>query len=274
MNLIETHRSFVNTWDCDENNHLNVQFYFQRFSEAAEIFHLKQGLNTGIAGNPAIRHVRFIRELRSNIGYSISSTVIADGPYAGNIIHLLKNESDGLISASALDTANTGLNAPSSASQDLEPFLPRGVEFSQKVPTDLDSLLISNQAIDACYFVVRPLHCDSAGYMLSQYYVSCFTDGAPHIWDHIGLTTPWLEERGYGRIAMEMKVCILKPAPSDTPLRLVTWTTYPGGKTFRIHHQIVDIEGKTTFATAEVVSLIMDLAERKSVPLPDFLKPW
>ena len=26
--FVETHRGFVNTWDCDENAHMNVQFYF------------------------------------------------------------------------------------------------------------------------------------------------------------------------------------------------------------------------------------------------------
>lgn len=271
MNLIETHRSFVNTWDCDENNHLNVQFYFQRFAEAAEIFCLKQGHSGVSAGNPEIRQVRFLRELRSNISYSVASGIVADGTYKGHLIHLLKNESENHIAASALDMATETFDAPALPESQLQPFLPRGVAFERAKALDVAPLLASNQAIQSCFFVARPSHCDPHGFLLSQNYVSCFTDGAPHIWDHIGLTTHWLEERGFGRIAMEMKLSILQPVKSGTAMRLISWAEFPGGKTFRIHHQIHDLVGDVVYAKGEVVGLIMDLSTRKSVPLPDFL---
>ena len=37
----ETQRAFVNTWECDENDHLNVQFYWKRFGDAAQVLQLK-----------------------------------------------------------------------------------------------------------------------------------------------------------------------------------------------------------------------------------------
>ena len=35
--FVESHRSFVNTWECDDNAHMNVQFYFKRFDEAVAV---------------------------------------------------------------------------------------------------------------------------------------------------------------------------------------------------------------------------------------------
>ena len=40
MSAIETLKSYVNTWECDENDHLNVQFYFRFFEDAAGHFQL------------------------------------------------------------------------------------------------------------------------------------------------------------------------------------------------------------------------------------------
>ena len=45
MSAVETLFSFVNRWECDENDHLNVQFYFSRFDEADRQFRLVTGLS-------------------------------------------------------------------------------------------------------------------------------------------------------------------------------------------------------------------------------------
>ena len=44
MAWLVTQRGFVNTWECDENEHLNVQFYFARFADAAAHFLVGRGL--------------------------------------------------------------------------------------------------------------------------------------------------------------------------------------------------------------------------------------
>jgi len=43
MSWITTQRSFVNVWECDENEHLNMQHYFSRFSDAATHFFVSKG---------------------------------------------------------------------------------------------------------------------------------------------------------------------------------------------------------------------------------------
>lgn len=50
MTIQATLFSFVNRWECDENDHLNVQFYFSRFEEADRQFRLMTGLSETVVG--------------------------------------------------------------------------------------------------------------------------------------------------------------------------------------------------------------------------------
>src|SRR5690606_16110861 len=63
MPAFETLFSSVNRWECDENDHLNVQFYFTRFEEADRQFRLLSGLSDALVGSRRVRHVRYHCEL-------------------------------------------------------------------------------------------------------------------------------------------------------------------------------------------------------------------
>jgi len=103
MPFIETHRSFINAWECDENDHLNVQFYFKRFAEAAEVFAVTTGGERNSHSLPKSRHVRYLRELRDNASIAIKSALIGDGEMAGCVIHLLENLDENTVSATSVD---------------------------------------------------------------------------------------------------------------------------------------------------------------------------
>jgi len=108
--------------------------------------------------------------------------------------------------------------------------------------------------------------------MLTQFYIAGFTDGVPHIWDHIGITGSWLQKNNFGRVAVEMKLSILQPARVGAVLKLVSRSPRVGEKTITLVHQVVDMETGSVYATGEVVGLIMDLEGRKALPIPEFAR--
>jgi acyl-CoA thioester hydrolase len=74
MAAIETLFSFVNCWECDENDHLNVQFYLARFEEADRQFRLLSGLSDALAGARRARHLRYHEELIPATRWSCTAT--------------------------------------------------------------------------------------------------------------------------------------------------------------------------------------------------------
>ncbi|PCI05858.1 MAG: hypothetical protein COB78_04580 [Hyphomicrobiales bacterium] len=269
MAFVETYRSFVNTWQCDENDHMNVQFYFKNFAEAAEIFALRHKMERIPASRPKVRHVRYLSELRNASSIAVKSAFISDGEHQGHIIHLLENIDENVVSATALDTCdNPPAELPTVKSEDIAFALPRGIPAGF-LPEQI--LTEENKAITTNYGIIQPAQCNINGEMLAQQYISHLTDGAPHIWSHIGITTDFLDEHNYGRVAMEMKLSVIEPVKVGAAIEIISFCHAMSEKTFTMRHQMRDLETGKTYATVQVINLVMDLEKRKAVPVPDFV---
>lgn len=264
--LTETHRSFVNTWECDENAHMNVQFYFRRFDEAARIFSVSRGGSIDML-LPSTRHVRFHAELPAAATTRIRSGVIEDGPFAGHVVHLLENVEKGVLSATALD-APQGLSGPKVAAREVERALPRGLEAAPSSPLSGDDILEGGGLI-ANRSIAQPAECDAGGHMLEQFHVARFTDAAPHVWEQGGVGISWLRAMNYGRVALEMKITHHEAARAGDGLLLYSKPTGFSGKTFVLRHELKRLADGAPIVTGEVVAVVMNLATRKTVPLPD-----
>ncbi|MEP2436118.1 MAG: thioesterase family protein, partial [Roseibium sp.] len=103
MNAQDTLFSFVNRWECDENDHLNVQFYFSRFEEADRQFQLLSGLSDAVVGARRVRHVRYHKELRTGDLIAVKSFIAFDGPHMLTVVHELRNSGTGDLAATAID---------------------------------------------------------------------------------------------------------------------------------------------------------------------------
>ncbi len=269
----ETYRSFVNTWECDENDHLNVQFYFRAFQQAAEIFALQAGLVSGGARSAIVRHVRYHRELRRSRSYIVRSGIVSDGTHGGSIVHLLSDAESGVLNATALDRPGYRTPAAPLISQaQIAAALPRGVEPGVLLAVPTRELLASGKAVTSNHSIVLPGECGSDGAMLSNALVSRFTDGAPHVWAHYGISTDWLTQTGHGRVAVEMKLTRLAEAKPGDGLRQFSWMELAGEKTFLLRHQIENVATGEAVATGHVCGLVMDLSTRKAVALPKAMR--
>ncbi len=263
----ETHRSFVNTWECDENNHLNVQFYLKCFSEAARIFGALEEGTTDIAALPGTRHVRYHHELHPGAMTRIRSGRISDGPFAGWVVHRLEDVTDNRLSATAIDAPSADRMSGKIPGRSVQEALPRGLQAEQLQAIAPEHILAMNGLVSH-RSVVMPAECDSANQLAQQFYVSRFSDCAPHVWKKAGIGEAWLKSRGYGRVAVEMKISHHLCAYADDILFLYSNCEVAGKKTLKLRHEVVRQSDMTAIASAEVLVLILDLNTRKSVPLP------
>lgn len=266
--MIETHRSFANTWECDENAHINVQFYFKRFEEALDVFLAKSGLNKQ-AHSLVTRHVRFHKEVHAANSLSVESGVISHGPYAGCLGHRMINITSGKLCTTALDQLHSPLSSEYLYDAHLyDEVLPRGLESGAIDPVDTAKYLSDHNAMITNYTTIRSHDLDENGDFLSSRIISMFTDGAPHLWERAGVTTPWLQENNFGRVAVEIKINPVAKPVLGVPLQLVSRVSEIEGRTFRINHQIEEIQSRRLIALGQVRCLVMSLDTRKAVSLP------
>ncbi|MCB2048485.1 MAG: thioesterase family protein, partial [Novosphingobium sp.] len=222
--FVETHRGFVNTWDCDENAHMNVQFYFRAFQQASELFAMQAtGSNPG-ARTAILRHVRYHRELHVARSTLVRSAVLGDGEAAGSVVHLMYDADSGELAATALDQPGYRIAVSETCKQsEVEAALPRGVAYGPSAPVDTRAMIETGHALITNRSVARIPEMGADGDMLSNAIVSRLTDAASHIWTFAGITTEWLTGTSHGRVAVETKLTRYARIEPGMGLVLVSW---------------------------------------------------
>jgi hypothetical protein len=106
-----TYHTRVERWECDYNDHWNVQFYGRSFQMAAEAIAVRAtGANPG-ADATRTRHLRFHGELTVSAPIEVRSARLADADHLEEAtVHLLF--SAGRIAATALDLPGGALHLP------------------------------------------------------------------------------------------------------------------------------------------------------------------
>lgn len=273
MPAFETLFSSVNRWECDENDHLNVQFYFTRFEEADRQFRLLSGLSDALVGSRRVRHVRYHCEQRCGAMITGRSFIAFDGPHMLTVVHELR-EGDRL-AATAVD----GYSPPESKIRELrrrfrdaenampETAAPRGLPATVPALKATPEALIRAGAavVNRSTVLQRDLGPDGRaddGFALGR-----FTEAAPHIWARTPMAPDWLAERGLGRVAVEMKLAWAGPLKLGDPVVVISGLTGASNTIFSFRHHMFEARANRLAAVCDVVALAMDLDTRKAVPL-------
>lgn len=269
-----THVAVVQTWECDSNNHLNVQFIHKRFREAGYLFRQRHGLG-GIALRDA--HTRFHREIQLDDTPRVFTIPVRDDVGGVFLLHRLIRGDDELL-CSCLDrlaTAAPGLNCARLA--DYQDAAPRGLVLEPAtVPDNTPERGDAEGAETSCMMTILPSDLDHSGHLPAERLVSSFSNGGQVAWALIGATAPWLRQRGLGRVVLEMKFNGFHEPVAGAILHQTSRAIAIGDKTYRFGHRIEDAITKNLYATGEVLSVLMDMGTRRSIHLDEELsmKSW
>lgn len=263
MALVQTHVAYTEAWECDSNVHLNVQFYFKRFQEAAAVLHALAGRTPS---RLTCRHVRYHREQRLDSAAVTRSGVTPDGA----VLHRMEEAGTGALVATALDAWETAEGLPGTPEADeAERAAPRGVEGGPSAPLDARGLLEAGKAVVSDIAVADPWMFDAAGRFLPHHVVGRFSNAGAHLWSFAGVSAEWLAERNLGRVAVETKLTPLAEPRPGTALRLISWIPEMAEKTLMLSHQLEDFATGEPLARGDVRALVMDLTARRTVPMPE-----
>ncbi|MEM8812700.1 MAG: thioesterase family protein [Pseudomonadota bacterium] len=275
--MFETLKTFVNTWECDENDHLNVQFYFERFEDADRHLRLRTGLDDVATGRRIARHVRYHRESRVGDLHQVRSGFFEADKTALTILHVLEDVGTGSVAATALDRYVP--HSVEQATASLSPSDPDPVDRSAATPRSfLDDAMFTSVTPDEIlaaggiptfYGSVKPSECGPDGTMDDRFIIGTMSNAAAHVWEASPLTREWLDETGYGRVAVEMRLVYGRSIGLGTPTHVVSKWLDAGRTVFSFRHFLFDAATDTCVAVVDSAGLVMNLATRKSVRLPD-----
>jgi acyl-CoA thioester hydrolase len=289
---LEIWRGGVTPWQCDEMGHMNVRFYLAIATEAlaglAAALGMPRAFSPGASSTLLVRehHVRFLKEARAGAGLVMTGGVLSIGETDAVLLQLLFH-TDGA-PAAALTTKVSHVTP-----QELKPFpwskatrrlaeglmveapdnaKPRGIA-SDPVATmasaaNADRLGLPVVAMGA----LGPADCDAFGRMLPEQMLARVYASVSHVFGHsqkaVFAAAPELRGR-LGGAAVEYRALYQSWAQIGDRVQMRSGHRALTPKSRSVVHWLLDPTSGQPWASAEVVSLFLDLKERRSLTLPD-----
>lgn len=275
MPALETLVSFVNSWECDENAHLNVQFYFAHFETAN--LHLRAIAGLAPELSHAVRHVRYHAELREGDIVTIESGFVLDGPLAPAVVHTLIDVSSDRIAATAWDSypaaaskilLDCARGCSGGVEVEAKTYGPRGITKPAPHAVTRDALL-SKGGFVTSRGVINPADTDANGYALDRALVGHFSDGASAVWEGVGLTKSMINELGHGRVAVEMRLACVDRLQFGELVEQISGLVDVSERRLWMRHHLFEVPTGRLVAIGDAISLAMDLTARKAARFPE-----
>ncbi len=274
--LIPTFSTAVNTWQCDENDHLNVQFYTE-FGHQASV-HLLTALGFGprarrIAGvelRTVEDHVRYLREFRVVDAVEVHSGPIEIGERDLLAYHEIRNAGDGSVAATVRRRLACSHPWP-------DDFRARATAALVETPAaarprsvgriDLPEIVLADAPrfglIEVGRSVVSPAECDETGTFLPRHQFGRYSDGAPLLWNHLGFDRAAMQQRQEGSVVVEMLNRYRQPLRAGDPIVVMSGLADFTDKVLTFTHFLFEAETGMLAACAEAIGMKFDQKVRK-----------
>jgi acyl-CoA thioester hydrolase len=290
---VEIWRGGVTPWQCDEMGHMNVQFYLAAANEGmanlAALMGMPRAFTPGASSTLLVRehHVRFLKEARAGVGLSMTGGVLSISESEAELLLLLFHTTG---EPAAAITAKVAHVTP----RDERPFpwtratlaaVPaltiQAPDFARprSVPSDpVAASTASSEAADrfgmetAASGAVMPADCDVFGRMLPEKVLARIYASVGHLLRTSQELMLKAEPDLVGRLggaAVEYRVIYHAWPGLGERLQLRAAHRELTPKLRRVVHWLLDPTSGRPWATAEMVSLFLDLKARRSLTIPD-----
>jgi acyl-CoA thioester hydrolase len=115
---------------------------------------------------------------------------------------------------------------------------------------------------------VRPEWIDYNGHMNVGYYVLAFDHATDALLNHLDIGDDYRRGANYSTFVVESHVTYQQEVTEGTALSFTTRILGSDAKRIHLFHQMIRIEDGALAATNEVMVLHIDLASRRTAPLP------
>ncbi|HYC63655.1 MAG TPA: thioesterase family protein [Reyranellaceae bacterium] len=277
--LIPTFTTAVNTWQCDENNHLNVQFYtdFAHRAQALMMAELGFGPRAQRAAGISVRlgsdHVKYLREFRVVDGVEVRSAPVEVGARDMLAYHEIRNSGDGTIASTVQRRVAVDRDWPAAfrARAEQAKVMPPAIAQPRSVGllTPLPALTLAEAAsrglIAVGRSVVMPDECDADGAFQPRHVFGLYSDGAPILWNHLGFDRSAMQDRQEGSVVVEMLNEYRQPLAAGDLAVVMSGLADHSDRVLKFTHFLFEGETGRLAACAEAVGMKLDQKLRKTM---------
>ncbi|MEN3976010.1 thioesterase family protein [Emcibacter sp. SYSU 3D8] len=294
--MIDIFKGMANTWECDENGHLNVRFYASKVGEGLATLWHHLGMSrtarrvSGLEMAVADQHLRFLREMHPGWGLVGRAGILEVGEDRLRVYVELVNGHTDAVSATfnmliVSRDRKTGEPMPlaepvraraEALLMDLPPHgAPRSIAlddpgiFARGAPSLAQTENMG--LIEITRGVVQPIECDDAGIMLPEFYIGRISDGVVHLARHYRPVDTGKERSTskYGGAVLEYRLRFNKPLHRGNIVVVRSGLKHVGEKANHIVHWTFNGETGELVSASEAIGITLDLEARKVVPLPE-----
>ena len=127
----------------------------------------------------------------------------------------------------------------------------------------------SNRGILVSEAVVKPEWIDINGHMNVAYYVLAFDYGVDALWESVGITEKYVEDRQLSTFAVDAHITYRQELHEGDPYRIVTQILALDEKRLHQFQRMYHARDNYLAATAEWLNLHVSLETRRVCPFPD-----
>lgn len=274
--LKPTFSTAVNTWQCDENDHLNVQFYTQFGHEASAHLLAQLGLGpraqraAGLGVTAADDHVRYLKEFRVVDAVEVHSAPVEIGDRHLLAYHEIRNPAEAAIAATVRRRIVCDQPWPAAFRARAEAACRALPEAAR--PRSVGTVSLPELTLEAAHAaglievgrtVITPDQCDERGEFLPRHQFGRYSDGAPVLWNHLGFDRAAMQDRREGSVVVEMLAHYRRPLRAGDLAIVMSGLAAFTAKTLVFTHFLFEAETGTLAACAEAVGMKFDQKVRK-----------
>ncbi len=276
--LVPTFATAVNTWQCDENDHLNVQYYTEFGHEAsAHLLHRlgfgpRAQRSAGATLHAIDDHIRYLREFRVIDTIEVRSAPVEVSEYGLTLYHEISNPADGTVASTIRRRLVSDEPWPAAMRERVEQAMVALPAHAR--PRSVGSLTLPDLSlaqaeriglIDVGRTVVKPAECDERGALLPRHQFGRYSDGAPWLWNHLGFDRAAMQERQEGSVVVEMLQHYRRPLSAGDLVVVMSGLADFSDKVLKFTHFLFDAETGMLAACAEAVGMKLDQKIRKTM---------
>lgn len=204
--MIEVARSSVQTWECDQMGHLNVQFYVEKAGSGLAALALALGLGPRNARNEGARlqvsdhHVRFLREQRPGAPFFLRAGVLEVRDFGLRVYEEMVNTVSGEPAATFIaevqwvdDESREVKPLPAKAKAAANALIielpahgaPRGLELYDPRPAPKLKEADAMGMVRTWQGEVDAARCDPQGFLSVRHFMGIVSDGIPNLLDGV-----------------------------------------------------------------------------------------
>ena len=269
-----TYRGSVNSWECDENDHLNVRFYVEKHWQALCGWLSSAGLSESIPpeellARVQVQHLRFLKESRLAAplsGYA-GAVVVSDGRL--QVLTELRHSCTGEVMCTCIHYLRDVAAAVTESLPDHG--APRGIDVVDIAHAALRLQQLEDYGFQAIGMgLIQTTECEHGGAMQIQHYMGRISDSMPHLWGALyagdGLQFQH-DGDDEGGAVVEYRLRYHQPLRRHDRFAVMSGIAAVGVKVQRFAHLLCNADTGEVCVSAQAAAVRMDLHARRALAL-------